>query len=108
MSLDTAKHPDWITGTVEILKALEESRANGTVIGITALSFGPVMVMAAVEDILEVRNDRIIVLKENDLLGLPIPETELLLSEIVRIHPFRTRYDDPFHVQLRETRREDI
>jgi hypothetical protein len=71
------------------------------VIGITALSFGPSMIMTAVDDIIEVKNDKIVLLKETDLLGIRLPESQLLLSEIVRVHPLRTKYNDPFHVQLR-------
>lgn len=95
----------WITTSEEILKELVHSKENGNVIGITALSFGPTLLMTAVEDIIDVKNDKIVVLKEYDLLGLRLPESELLLSEIVRVHPLRTKYNDPFHVHLRGYRR---
>ena|SRR5437868_4563063 len=94
--------------TDEILKELNSSKINGNVIGITALSLGPGMVMTAVEDIIEVRNDKIIVLRDTDLLGLKILETEILLSEIVWVYPFKTLFDDPFHVQLREKKDQNM
>jgi hypothetical protein len=86
----------------EIIKELIHSKVFGNVIGIFALSLGPTMMMTAVEDIIEIKNDKLIVLKETDLLGIKIPEEQIFLSEIVRVHPFRTQFDDPFHVQLRE------
>jgi hypothetical protein len=93
--------------TDEIVKELHASKSNGNVIGITALSLGPAMIMTAVEDIIDVRNDKVIVLKDTDLLGIKLAETEILLSEIVWVYPFKTLFDDPFHVQLRE-RKNDI
>jgi len=90
----------------DILNALYSSKINGNVIGITALSLGPAMIMAAVDDIMDVKNDKIIILRDTDLLGIKLPETELLLSEIVWVYPFKTLFDDPFHVQLRERKDE--
>jgi hypothetical protein len=86
----------------EIIKELNHSKVFGNVIGIFALSLGPIMMMTAVEDIIEIKNDKLILLKETDLLGTRLPEEQIFLSEIVRVHPFRTQFDDPFHVQLRE------
>ena len=92
---------DWITATSDIERVLIESKENGNVVGITALSFGPTMIMTAVDDIIEVKNDKIVLLKEKDLLGIQLPESELLLSEIVKVLPLKTKYNDPFHVNLR-------
>lgn len=89
----------------EIVKELNHSKNFGNVIGIFALSLGPIMMMTAVEDIIEIKNDKLIILKETDLLGIKIPEEQIFLSEIVRVHPFRTHFDDPFHVQLRDWKR---
>lgn len=85
----------------EILRELKSSKENGTVIGIFALSLGPTMIMTAVDDVVEIKNDVIILLKETDLLGIRLPEEQIFLSEIVRVHPFKTHFDDPFHVYLR-------
>jgi hypothetical protein len=102
--IDIGMHLDWLTATEDILKALLDSKENGNVIGITALSFGPTMIMTAVDDVVDVKNDKIVLLKETDLLGIKLPESELLLSEIVRVHPLRTKYNDPFHARLRGER----
>jgi hypothetical protein len=90
----------------DIIRELEHSKIHGNVIGICALSLGPTMIMTAVEEILEIKNDFLIELKETDLLGIKLPEGQILLSEIVRVHPFRTHFNDPFHVQLREMKRD--
>jgi hypothetical protein len=97
---------EYVSQSDEIVKALHHSKDHGNVLGICALSLGPNMVMTAVEQILEIKNDLLIVLRETDLLGLKLPEEQIFLSEIVRVHPFRTRFDDPFHVQLREMKRD--
>jgi hypothetical protein len=102
MELNSNQQFNWITTSSEILEELIRSRDHGNVIGITALSLGPSMVITAVEEIVDIRNDKIILLKEIDLLGIRIPESDLLLTEIVRVHPLRTKYNDPFHVNLRD------
>ena len=91
----------------EILRELRTSKENGNVIGIFALSLGPIMIMTAVDEVIEIKNDVIILLKETDLLGIRVPEEQIFLSEIVRVHPFKTHFNDPFHVQLRSMRRAD-
>jgi hypothetical protein len=105
MELYSDQQLHWVTSTPDILRELFHSRDHGNVIGITALSLGPSMVMTAVEDIIEVKNDMIVLLKEIDLLGIKIPECDLLLTEIVKVHALRTKYNDPFHVQLRDHKR---
>jgi hypothetical protein len=96
----------YINDPTEIVEALKHSRDHGNVIGICAISLGPSMIMTAVEDILEIKHDKLIFLKETDLLGIKVPEQQIFLSEIVRVHPFRTQFDDPFHVQLRDMKTE--
>ncbi|HEY0656033.1 MAG TPA: hypothetical protein VGD65_23020 [Chryseosolibacter sp.] len=86
----------------EILEELYHSKTFGNVVGIFAISLGPIMIMTAVDDIIDIKHDKLIVLKETDLLGIKVPEEQIFLSEIVRVHSFKTRFDDPFHVKLRE------
>jgi hypothetical protein len=87
----------------EILAELNHSKTFGNVIGIFALSLGPIMIMTAVDEIVDIKNDKLIMLKETDLLGTKVPEEQIFLSEIVRVHAFKTQFDDPFHVKLRDT-----
>lgn len=94
----------YVNNTTDIIRELRHSKEHGNVLGICAISLGPNMIMAAVDEIMEIKNDLLIILKETDLLGMKLPEDQIFLSEIVRVHPFRTRFDDPFHVKLRELR----
>ncbi len=87
----------------QILAVLDSSRLTGSVVGIFAISLGPTMIMTAVDDIIDIKNDKLIILKETDLLGMKVPEEQIFLSEIVRVHAFKTLFDDPFHVKLRES-----
>jgi hypothetical protein len=96
----------YINDPEEIVKELIHSQQHGNVIGISAISLGPSMIMTAVEDIMEIKHDKLIFLKETDLLGIKVPEEQIFLSEIVRVHPFRTQFNDPFHVQLRAMKTE--
>jgi hypothetical protein len=105
MEVQTEQSLSYVNQPEEIMKELLHSMQFGNVIGIFALSLGPIMMMTAVDNIVDIKNDKLIVLKETDLLGLKIPEEQIFLSEIVRVHPFRTQFDDPFHVQLREMKR---
>lgn len=91
----------------DILEELTNSKLHGNVVGIFAISLGPIMIMTAVDDIVDIKHDKLIVLKETDLLGIKVPEEQIFLSEIVRVHAFKTRFDDPFHVRLREATSND-
>lgn len=101
MELEAEQQLNYVNKSDEIIKELQHSKMHGNVLGICAISLGPSMIMTAVEEILEIKNDLLIFLKETDLLGIKLPEVQIFLSEIVRVHPFRTLFDDPFHVQLR-------
>jgi len=81
----------------EILEELNASQANGNAIGIWAPSLGTGLYMCAVENILDddVEHDKVIVLKEKDLNGVPLQAHVLFLQEIEKVFPFQTQYDDP-------------
>lgn len=102
MEVDVANNIKYVNQPEEILTELNHSKVCGNVIGIIAISLGPIMMMTGIVDILELKNDYLIILKATDLLGFKIPEEKIFLSEIVRVHSFRTQFDDPFHIQLRE------
>ena len=99
------QHLTYVNNPEEIFREIRNSMIFGNVLGIFAISLGPIMIMTAVDDIIEIKNDKLIIIKETDLLGIKVPEEQILLSEIVRVHPFKTLFDDPFHVQLRESRK---
>lgn len=73
------------------------SQEHGNVIGIWAPSLGEGLKMCAVENIFDddEEHDKVIVLKEKDLNGVPLQAHVLFLQEIQKIYPFRTLYNDP-------------
>ena len=79
-----------------ILGELINSRENGNVIGIWAPSLGTGLFMCAVENILEdeVEHDKVIILKDKDLNGVPLQAHVLFLQEIEKVFPFKTIYSD--------------
>ena len=79
-----------------ILEELIQSRENGNVIGIWASSLGPGLHMCAVENIMDddVEHDKVIILKDNDVKGVPLQAHVLFLQEIEKIYPMKTLYDE--------------
>lgn len=79
-----------------ILAELMASRENGNVIGIWASSLGPGLHMCAVENIMDddVEHDKVIILKDNDLNGVPLQAHVLFLQEIEKVYPMKTVYDE--------------
>jgi hypothetical protein len=80
-----------------ILDELIASQEHGNVIGIWAHPLGEGLFMCAVENIYhdDVEHDEVIILKENDLNGVPLQAHVLFLQEIEKVFPFKTRYEDP-------------
>ena len=86
-----------ITEPKYILDELIGSRENGNVIGIWAPPLGEGLFMCAVENIFDddVEHDKVIILKENDLNGVPLQAHVLFLQEVEKVYPFKTLYNDP-------------
>jgi len=79
-----------------ILEELHNSRENGNAIGIWAASLGSGLRMCAVENILDddVEHDKVIILKENDLNGVPLQAHVLFLQEIEKVYPMKALYGE--------------
>lgn len=79
-----------------ILEELNNSRENGNAIGIWASSLGPGLHMCAVENILDddIEHDKVIILKNNDLKGVPLQAHVLFMQEIEKVYPMKARYDE--------------
>lgn len=86
-----------ITEPRNILQALDASRENGNVIGIWAASLGTGLFLCAVENIMDddVEHDKVIILKAEDINGVPLQAHVLFLQEIEKVFPFTTLYDTP-------------
>lgn len=95
-----------LTEPNSILEELKASRDNGNVIGIWAASLGSGLYSCAVENILDddVEHDKVIILKENDVNGVPLQAHVLFLQEIEKVFPMKTLYDDPDAVRNRAVR----
>lgn len=85
-----------ITEPKYILEELATSQEKGNVIGIWAAPLGDGLFMCAVENIFDddVEHDKVIILKEKDLNGVPLQAHVLFLQEIEKVFPFKTLYDD--------------
>lgn len=86
-----------ISDPKSILHELNGSRENGNVIGIWSSSLGTGLYMCAVDNILddEIEHDKVIILKEKDLNGVPLPVHVLFLQDIDKVFPLKTLYSDP-------------
>ena len=95
-----------ITEPRNILEELVASRENGNVIGIWAPSLGTGLYMCGVENILDddVEHDKVVILKENDLNGVPLQAHVLFLQEIEKVFPLKTLYADPLPDTARSPR----
>lgn len=89
-----------------ILNELIASKEQGNVIGIWAPPLGNGLFMCAVETIFDddVEHDKVIILKEKDLNGVPLQAHVLFLQEIEKVFPFKTIYEHPLPEQLKSFR----
>lgn len=85
-----------ITEPDAILEELDASRQNGNAIGIWAPSLGTGVFMCGVDNILDddVEHDKVIVLKEKDLKGVPLEAHVLFLQEIEKVYPSASLYNE--------------
>jgi hypothetical protein len=84
-----------------ILKALIESKQNGTAIGINAPGFFNGILVTGIEDIvLEHDSDAIIILKKYDSNGYFLQHHKLKVGEIVSVCPFKSSFENPFLKEL--------
>src|SRR5688500_17271060 len=84
-----------ITEPGEMLNILNESKTNGTAVGIFAPVLGQEIYVTAVEDIL-VDDDITIVLKNYDMTGYMLETNKLKLGEIKSVCPFKSLFQNPY------------
>lgn len=88
---------DFVTEPREVLRALLDSKSNGTAIGIRAKVLGEGMFVTGVEDILigdGSENTRII-LKGYDFTGHVLQTNAMLLTEIDGVCSFTSKFGNP-------------
>ena len=84
-----------VTDPGEMLNILNESKRNGTAVGIFAPVLGQEIYVTAVEDIL-VNEDVTIVLKSYDTTGYILETNKLKLGEIKSVCPFKSLFENPY------------
>lgn len=84
-----------ITDPGEMLNILNESKTNGTAVGIFAPILGQEIYVTAVEDILAA-DDITIVLKNYDMTGYMLETNKLKLGEIKSVCPFKSLFENPY------------
>lgn len=85
----------------EILSELISSSVNTNVVGLL-LCGEDELITTAVTHILNDGVDPLIYFKDCDLHGYPISQNPCRLSKVKNLVRFRTRFDDPVYVNIRE------
>jgi hypothetical protein len=87
---------NFLTTEPEILKALLQSKQEGTAIGIRAPLLGPETIITAVDDIIFTEENTLIILKSYDSTGYMLPSHKVELPQIQAVYPFATPFTNPF------------
>jgi hypothetical protein len=94
-SLMAAKELNFLSEPSDILKALLNSKEEGTSIGIKANDFGLDPIITAVENIIFEEGQTLIVLKHYDQSGYILPSYKINLLNITAVYPFASPFKNP-------------
>lgn len=86
---------EFIKNRRSIYRELAISKEAGTVVGITSPVLGDGMFITAVDDIYTTEAGAVVQLKPYDMSGHFLARTQLSLSEIRSVCPFKTAYRNP-------------
>jgi len=84
-----------VTDPGQMLDILNESKEQGTAVGIFASILGQEIFVTAVADIL-IDKEITVVLKNYDITGYMLETNKLRLSEIKSICPFKSSFENPY------------
>ena len=87
---------DFINSAPAMLKALAESKKNGTMIGINSAALGTGTYITSIVDIVITDYETMIITKGYDVNGFFFPKSSLTLSEIKSVLPFKSFFENPF------------
>lgn len=84
-----------ISESNEILRELNASKENNTLVGVWSNRLGSEMLMCYVEEIREgqAENDKVVILREKSLQGTHLSTHVLYLREIRKVHHFKKLND---------------
>ena len=92
---------DNFTSEKEVLQALIESKASGTVIGIISSILGRTMYLTGVADL--ILGDRpVVILQAYDTNGYILPERKIPLDCIKAVRAFASKFVNPYVSKLNE------
>ena len=80
----------------EILRALLQSKEEGTSIGIQCNALGPELIVTSVENIIFEEGQTLVMLKHYDTTGYILPSYKLNLLEIQGVVPFASQFKNPY------------
>jgi hypothetical protein len=87
---------NFLTSPADVLKALLQSKEEGTSIGIRAHSLGTETIVTAVEDIVFEESQTLIIFKPYDSTGYILPSRRINLHEIQGVYPFASPFSNPY------------
>jgi hypothetical protein len=87
---------EFISESDQILHVLEQSKVNGTVVGISASILGSGVFLTGVDNIIKTDSDYLIVLKGYDVTGYILERNKIFLSDIRSICPFQSKFKNPY------------
>ena len=92
-----------VSGKGPILHTLLESKINNTVVGIHAKKLGNATYLTGVMEIMLPRNEEpMIVLAGFDIAGYPFETNVLRLTDIERVIPFSSKFENPLIENLKD------
>lgn len=86
----------------EILQELIHSIEKTNVLGISLKGQEDLITTAVVGLRDSATGDKIVTLRDYDLHGYPLSRSEVFLSEIKSVIPFKTLFNDPVYMKIRE------
>jgi hypothetical protein len=92
----TGAELSFLSSPNDILNALQESKDQGTCIGIKCLTLGDGILITAVEEIVSDNGETLIHFKYYDSSGYILPSHKARLSEIDLVYPFSTPFTNPY------------
>jgi hypothetical protein len=92
----TATELCFLSTPKDILDALQESKAQGTCIGVKSSTLGEDILVTAVEEITSDNGEPLIHFKYYDSFGYILPSHKARLSEIDLVCPFSTPFTNPY------------